>query len=206
MKKLLLILLCLPMIGFAWDIREYKKSNHSILLGLNKKYSLFESYERSTKAIGFDLSYSFVLASQSNWRYSPYFTYNYIYEKQEMEMLYSAEVNDPVISPLYVSYRKSFFIGQKFGHIHNEMFSTYIGASIGYSSIKSTWTNSDYEFSSGSISSYIELEERLSFNKIHFIFLNIRTRVLKREQLKNELLGAGWFTVIEPTIGYGITF
>ena len=205
-KKLLLILLCLPFIAFGQD----KKSSHSIMLGLNTYFAMKDyglaGREMDRKTIGFDLSYSFSLTSQSNWSYSPYFTYNYIYETiSHIGSNFSPSSNDiPIddssdnILPLgyhnnikYTSQSSNFFIGQKFGYIHNRIFSTYIGTSI--------LINTNY------LDAYLELEERLILTKTHFTFFNIRTSIVERSYLKNSNFGS-WFNVISTTIGYGIAF
>ena len=205
MRKLLLILLCLPMIGFGQDSNgEYKKSSHSIMLGLNTYFNTvyydFDYMDRT--AIGFDLSYSFSLALQSNWSYSPYITCNYISETitlipATLQPASASSTGDLALSKniQLKSQYYYFFIGQKFGHIHNEIFSSYIGASFRI--------NTNYR--TISLGSCLEVEERLSFNKTHFIFFNIRALLFERSYLKNSNLG-GYFSVIEPTIGYGITF
>jgi len=173
---------------------EYQKSSHSIMLGLNTNFIRgWGNVDRSV--IGFDLIYSYSLAMQSYWRYNSYFTFNYFVETITLHpSSLSLGENDPVL-PTYSDPHSNgffnFFIGQKFGHIHNKMFSTYIGTSI---SLKAQ----------NQINIYQEIEERFSFNKKHFIFLNIRTKLFQQSNLKNSNIF--WFPTVEPTIGYGIKF
>ena len=190
------------------NLGEYQKSNHSIMLGpstnIDYFYYTMDPWDRT--AIGFDLNYSYSIAIQSFWRYSTYFTFNYL--REERTIYWSSLTFGDMIDPQYgfvgdsaipsnyshtnYYYYYNFFIGQKFGHIHNKYFSTYIGSSIRLR--KSKYVND--------INSFLELEERFSFNNNHFIFFNIRTIPIQESNLKNS--NTLWFYVVEPTIGYGI--
>jgi len=62
------------------NLGEYQKSNHSIMLGpstnIDNFYYTYDTWDRT--AIGFDINYSYSIAIQSFWRYSTYFTFNYL--------------------------------------------------------------------------------------------------------------------------------
>ena len=188
-------------------LEKLKKSSHSIILGVNTNFNQYyndmDHIDRA--AIGFDLNYSYSLALSSNWRYNSFFRYNHIYERYRYlafgDMIETDGAFDPAISMnnnSTQSYtRNDIFIGQKIGYIHNEMFSTYIGSSIS--------TNTDY-FSPDEITYYFEVEERLSFNKTHFIFINIRTMLSQPGSGLKNSNSSGWPDVIAPTVGYGVTF
>jgi len=191
------------------NLGEYQKSNHSIMLGpstnIDNFYYTYDAWDRT--AIGFDLNYSYSIAIQSFWRYSTYFTFNYLREEMTIDRSYLTfgdiidpqdgfVYGDPIMSSnySYTNYYYNFFIGQKFGHIHNKYFSTYIGSSI---RLRTTNGKDD-------ISHFLELEERFSFINNHFIFLNIRTKIFQQSSLINSNTTS--FQVAEPTIGYGIKF
>ena len=182
---------------------KLKKSSHSIMVGLNTNFDQYyynmDHIDRT--AIGFDLNYSYSLAFHPNWRYNSFFTYNHIYERIKISSvgLFAPAVGDPSTpnNSTYSIARDYVFIGQKIGHIHNEIFSTYIGSSIRvYAGLGGGFDD---------LKVFSEVEERLSFNKTHFIFLNIRTILFQPNLLMNSY-SSGWFNVVEPTIGYGITF
>jgi len=190
------------------NLGEYQKSNHSIMLGPSTNIDYFyytdDNWDRT--AIGFDLNYSYSIAIQSFWRYSTYFTFNYLREERTRAWsnLTFGDAIDPQDGFVYDSaipsnyshtnYYYNFFIGQKFGHIHNKYFSTYIGSSI---RLRKTIGKDD-------ISHFLELEERFSFINNHFIFLNIRTKIFQQSSLINSNTTS--FQVVESTIGYGIKF
>ena len=179
-------------------LEEFQKSSHSIMVGLNTNFDQYyynmDHIDRT--AIGFDLNYSYSLALSSNWRYNSFFTYNHNYERIKISSVGLFAPADPSIpnNSTYSIARNYVFIGQKIGHIHNEMFSTYIGSSIRvYAGLGGGFDD---------LKVFSEVEERLSFNKTHFIFLNIRTISIQESNLKNS--NTLWFYVVEPTIGYGI--
>jgi len=176
---------------------EFQKSSHSIMLGLNTNF-IRDRGNVDRSVIGFNLIYSYSLAFHPNWRYNSYFNYNYTYETLKLNQGFftPADVDDPFLESPELIHGNSynhFFIGQKIGHIHNEMFSTYIGSSIRIRTDMISW---EFKF-------FHELEERFSFNKTHFIFLNIRAILFQPNLLMNSY-SSGWFNVVEPTIGYGI--